>query len=1037
MERRIKKISLLIAFVFSGLFSNAQLVVSQATANQAVSTLLGPGVTASNITFNGDVLQLGRFNGVASNIGLDTGVIISCGAIHSSVGLNNSTDKTLPLLGFEGAGDVDLTALIGGDFITGDAGVLEFDFVPLGDTIQFNYAFGSEEYNEYVCGDVNDVFGFFLTGENPLGGNYNATNLAIVPGSVGTPVSINTVNNGTVGSQGLPSNCSGIDPNWTSYNTFFIDNTGGTTVQYDGFTKVFQAKAYVVCGEAYHIKLAIADGGSFFADYTYDSGVFLQAGSFSSNTVTLSSSVDVGAGDSILFEGCGTAFLSFVRSNSTNGEVYHYSVIGATVNALDYNISADSIVFLPGQDSLTLSFTAIQDGIVEPLETVTILFTQLICGVIDTQAVTFFISDFPTPIVTTHDGLNACESLDAIPIWVNVLGPAHTVSWNTTPVQTTDTIWVSPNSTQEYIVTVTDICGVYTIIDTAEVIVLPPSLIALTMSLDSTKYCIQDSIEIHVVPSGGAGVYTYSWNPSGSVASSLYVNPILTTVYVVEVTDICGRVEKDSVLITVPNFVPLTSNVMNVDDTVCIGDLVILNGNVTGGVGAYFSWNHGLGNVSPLNVNPITTATYVLTAQDSCGSVVRDSVTIFTALVNLHLPDSMALTCLDESLVLDPGITGGNGNETYLWSSGETSATLVVTPTLTTVYHVTVFTDDGCPNLEDTVQVIVPTFLPLEITINSNLYTNCPGDSVILLVTVTGGSGQPLIYTWTDGVNVFIGNNSIANPSVTTMYTVRVIDSCAKDSASSNFTVTVPNFAPLVMDVFSEDTLICIGSQANLWVSAIGGEGSYSYSWSNGSTDTSTQVSPSISTTYDVVITDGCRTQIETSVEVTVSAPVANFSFNYHSATEVQFYDLSTTNIVAYTWTFDNGISTEKDPLHNFSYGGSHDVWLLVEDEHTCLDSLMKTVKPVLLIYAPNSFSANGDRLNDTFKFTGDGVKSFHLLIYNRWGELLFETDKIDNGWDGTFKGKEVPAGVYVYKVRVESYQQTVVEEVGKVTLIK
>jgi gliding motility-associated-like protein len=596
---------------------------------------------------------------------------------------------------------------------------------------------------------------------------------------------------------------------------------------------------------------------------------------------------------------------------------------------------------------------------------------------------------------------------------------------------------VSPTSTQEYIVTVTDTCGVYTIIDTVEVIVLPPSPITLTMPLEITKSCSQDSVAVYVVASGGGESYTYSWNPSGVVDSSFYVSPIVTTSYVVTVTDICGRIEKDSVLITVPNFVPLTTNVINTDDTVCIGDLVILKGNVTGGVGTYFSWNHGLGDSSLVHVNPFTTTTYVLTAQDSCGAVVRDSVTIVIVLVNLGLPDVIALNCLGETVVLDPGITGGNGNETYLWSSGETSATLVVTPTLTTVYHVTVFTDDGCPNLEDTVQVIVPTFLPLEITINSNLYITCPGDSVILLVTVTGGSGQPLIYTWTDGVNVFIGNNSIANPLVTTMYTVWVIDSCAKKSATSNFTVTVPHFSPLVMDVFSEDTLICIGSQANLWVSAIGGEGSYSYSWSNGSTDTSTQVSPRISTTYDVVITDGCRTQIETSVEVTVSAPVANFSFNYHSATEVQFYDLSTTNIVVYTWTFEHEISTEKDPLHNFSSGGSQDVWLLVEDEHTCLDSLMKTVKPVLLIYAPNSFSANGDRLNDTFKFKGDGVKSFHLLIYNRWGELLFETDKIDNGWDGTFKGKEVPAGVYVYKVRVESYQQTVVEEVGKVTLIK
>ena len=110
--------------------------------------------------------------------------------------------------------DPDLDQL--STFNTNDAAVLEFDFIPTGDSLSFNYSFGSDEYNEYVCGSVNDAFGFFLSGPG-INGAYsnNAINLAIIPETDGTPVTINSVNNGSVGSAGIASNCTQVDPNWT------------------------------------------------------------------------------------------------------------------------------------------------------------------------------------------------------------------------------------------------------------------------------------------------------------------------------------------------------------------------------------------------------------------------------------------------------------------------------------------------------------------------------------------------------------------------------------------------------------------------------------------------------------------------------------------------------------------------------------------------------------------------------------------------------------------------------------------------------
>jgi hypothetical protein len=130
------------------------------------NVLLGGGVTATNITFNGgpgNVLseQLGSFDGTTSIVGLDGGVIMATGDIQLAPGPNDAGGATEGGGNF-GAGDADLELLSG--VFTNDVAVLEFDFVPTGDSLKFRYVFSSEEYDEYVCGTVNDAFGFFLSG---------------------------------------------------------------------------------------------------------------------------------------------------------------------------------------------------------------------------------------------------------------------------------------------------------------------------------------------------------------------------------------------------------------------------------------------------------------------------------------------------------------------------------------------------------------------------------------------------------------------------------------------------------------------------------------------------------------------------------------------------------------------------------------------------------------------------------------------------------------------------------------------------------
>lgn len=212
--------------------------------NALVNTILGSGITVSNINYTGASGASGFFTGgLASGLGIDSGILLTSGQAINALGPNNSSNTT----GNNGfAGDADLDALIPES--TNDATVLEFDFVSNGGDVFFNYVFGSEEYPEWVGSSYNDVFAFFLNGEN----------IALVPDTT-TPVSINNVNSG-------------------SYSQFYNDNTGGLfNIQYDGFTNVLTAKALGLSAGTHRIKLAIADAG----DFAYDSGVFIQAGTFS------------------------------------------------------------------------------------------------------------------------------------------------------------------------------------------------------------------------------------------------------------------------------------------------------------------------------------------------------------------------------------------------------------------------------------------------------------------------------------------------------------------------------------------------------------------------------------------------------------------------------------------------------------------------------------------------------------------------------------------------------------------------------------
>ena len=246
MNLILKRTILAISVCLLASFCKGQLVITNESIAQALAQkLVGDGITISNVTFTGNSLQSGYFNNTAhtTNLGLDSGIVLSSGTVKTAGGVTgfDGVASSLASTNYGGSGDADLAASIGTTLSnTYDACILEFDFVPLGDSVKFRYQFSSEEYTEaFVC-TFNDAFAFFISGPGITG----LQNIALVPGTT-TPVSILNVNDVF----------NGVCPLNMSY---FVDNTGNNSFTHDGHTTVLAARAQVQPCQVYHLKLVIS-----------------------------------------------------------------------------------------------------------------------------------------------------------------------------------------------------------------------------------------------------------------------------------------------------------------------------------------------------------------------------------------------------------------------------------------------------------------------------------------------------------------------------------------------------------------------------------------------------------------------------------------------------------------------------------------------------------------------------------------------------------------------------------------------------------
>jgi len=595
-------------------------------------------------------------------------------------------------------------------------------------------------------------------------------------------------------------------------------------------------------------------------------------------------------------------------------------------------------------------------------------------------------------------------------------------SYNWSPAQTLNdptsaTPIATPTETTMYYVTISFDEGC-DIIDSVLVEVIHPPVLSVE---ETQNLCLNDTITL-----SASGGHTYLWSPNIEIdnptASSIHVFATQSRYYYVSITNDCYHT-MDSVFVDV---LPLPDVILANDTTLCIGGSahIVPKGDLS------VSWiydptleSHPDGSAT---MTPSVPQYYYINGIDSNGCKNRDSIWIdFFVLPNISITPDTSI-CFGESLLLN--VMGGTS---YVWSPAQTlndptSATPIATPTEPTTYTVTIAYANNCivsDSVKITLLYLPKVEFPPEVLV-------CYGETSTISV---GGANT---YSWTPAtyLNTTTSAEVIITPYDDIVYTITFTNICGSIEGTIEVYVIVPHVDAL------QDTIICPGTSTPLSAS-----GSLHYEWipHDGILDpfqSSVMVTPSLPTYYIVIGTDkyGCQAYDTVFVDL--------YDQPYIIASPQKQYLLQgdTAKIVATTsftgmiqWNPSDYLSCSTcleitaHPPKDYHYT----VYIL--DENGCSASADAWIYFDPLLYVPNAFTPDKDQLNGEFLVTAGNIRNFRLFIFDRWGQIIFESKRIDQGWDGTYRGQECQDGVYTWKIEYEDLRQTPHELIGHVTLIR
>lgn len=441
-------------------------------------------------------------------------------------------------------------------------------------------------------------------------------------------------------------------------------------------------------------------------------------------------------------------------------------------------------------------------------------------------------------------------------------------------------------------------------------------------------------------------------------------------------------------------------------------------------------------------VEGLETLTLTFPLTDPCGNVtplvldlwIQDNQPMQVTLT------SSFITCPGDPVTINSQISGGVQPYTYQWSTGQNTGSITFVPATSQTVWLAV--SDACTGIPayDTILVTVPILSPMTILTSPDITEICPYIPATLGVQVSGGSGQ-YTYLWTtNNVLSSTTDSLVVNPGSSSMYQITVTDNCGNTIQDSvSYTILSP---PLVLQT-NGPFQICPGDSVALLVTASGGYGNYYYNWSTTATTPQITVAPQNSTSYFVQVSDECQTfSVAAVAMVQVVKPLANFyimSQDPMQGLPVQFENASL-NAWSYTWAFGDGNgSFLVNPTHTYTQPGAYEITLIATNQEGCIDSISKwiDIAPERYIYLPNSFTPDGDGLNEYFYGRFIGLMSARFYIFNRWGEEVFFSDQLNFVWDASYEGVPVQDGTYTWYLIYEIEKGIYEDLSGHVNVIR
>lgn len=599
-------------------------------------------------------------------------------------------------------------------------------------------------------------------------------------------------------------------------------------------------------------------------------------------------------------------------------------------------------------------------------------------------------------------------------------------------------------------------------------IVEPSALTSSYTSLPAT--CGNANGSATVTVGGGTPTYSVSWNTAPSQNGLIATNMASGNNWLAVITDAKGCSITQSVSIANPAPVAITGSV--VTEPTCFG---LSNGAITinylPGTAPYtVMWPSPISQTvvtSSLSqsVSAVAAGLYNVTVKDNYGCITSQGVNVTTPNKLVLVTSANASICYGQSTQISASANAGSPGYTYSW----TPNTLVgggphsVSPTTSTSYNVFVTDANGCTTSPQIISIAVSP----QLAVSGFSVTKCVGDVVSLSPTITSiGNGGPYNFVWSTGQTFSATATSsimvTANLPSPNQYTVSIDDKCTimNPMATAVFTVNV-NALPVID--FGSPAVGCAPLTVTLTGTSDGANDIFT--WLSDKTGNLGQGNPSVYPTfadsgkYAITLTvknpnTGCSNAITKPNYIEVyNQPDASF---YADPSKTSILDpninfINTTQGAnSYYWDFGdpaaiNGSNTSVvvNPSHSYTYVGPYSVHLIATSIKGCRDTaeIVVEVTPDFAIYIPNTFTPDGNGLNDMFQPLGVGIdeENYRMDIFDRWGENVFTSNNFRKGWDGTIKGnsKLAPQGVYTYKITVRDLQGGKHPFVGHVTVIR